>query len=208
MWIRNTSDNHGCVFVHSVFKTRGDRATEIARAPTHGGKNYPYCEAVLIDCVLSGIDPRGWREIGGDTTNVHYWEYRSMNLSDGKPVDVHQRHPASRQLTMDKDAEVIANYRSAAYVLGGWKPKMVPLILSQPESVSVQSGETAIFRVQAAAIPKAEYQWLRNGQRLRGATGEVLTLENAHEDSQAAYAATMTNEMGTVTSRAAMLRVK
>ena len=126
MWIRNTSANHGNVFVNSVFKTRGSQETVIARAPTNGGKNYPYCEAVLIDCALSGISPVGWGEIGGDASNVRYWEYNSTNLSDRKPVDVGRRHPASRQLTMEKDAKIIADYRNPAYVLGGWTPKMAP----------------------------------------------------------------------------------
>jgi pectinesterase len=208
MWIRNTSHNHGYVFVHSLFKTRGNRETVIARAPTNGGKNYPYCEAVLIDCALSGIDPRGWGEVGGDTANVHYWEHHSVNLSDGTPVDMSRRHPASRRLTMEKDAEVIANYRDAAYVLGGWAPKMAPLILSQPESINVQPGKTAIFRVKVAAIPEAEYQWLRNGKPVHGATREILTLENVRVGSQGAYAVTATNRMGTVTSDQAMLQVK
>ena len=105
MWIRNTSANHGNVFVNSVSKTRGSQETVIARAPTNGGKNYPYCEAVLIDCALSGYFPVGWGEIGGDTSNVRYWEYNSTNLSDRKPVDVGRRHPASRQLTLEKDAK-------------------------------------------------------------------------------------------------------
>ncbi|MBN1566704.1 MAG: carbohydrate esterase [Acidobacteria bacterium] len=126
MWIRNTFANHGNVFVNCRFRTRGNGETVIARAPTNGGKNYPHCEAVLIDCALAGIDPVGWGEIGGDATNVHYWEYNSISLIDGKAIDVSRRHPASRQLTMEKDADLIANYRNPAYVLGGWSPQMAP----------------------------------------------------------------------------------
>jgi pectin methylesterase-like acyl-CoA thioesterase len=123
MWIRNTSANHGNVFVNCKFKTTGNQNTVIARSPTNGGKNYPYAEAVLINCVLSGIDPIGWGDVGGDPSNVHHWEYNSTNLSDGKPVDVSKRHSASRQLTLEKDAEIIKNYQDSAYVLGGWKPR-------------------------------------------------------------------------------------
>ena len=110
MWIRNTSANHGNVFLNCGFKTLGGRETEIARAPTNKGQDYPYAEAVLINCALAGISPVGWGAVGGDTSNIHYWEYNSTNLSDGKPVDVSQRHPVSRQLTKDKDAQIIANY--------------------------------------------------------------------------------------------------
>ncbi len=126
MWIRNTSANHGNVFLNCRFQTEGARETEIARAPTNKGKDYPYCEAVLLNCALAGISPAGWGPVGPDTSNIHYWEYNSTNISDGKPVDISRRHPASRQLNKDKDAEIIANYSNPAYVLGGWTPSMPP----------------------------------------------------------------------------------
>ncbi len=127
MWIRNTSANHGNIFVNCKFMTLEGKETVLARAPTNGGKNYPYCEAVLINCQLAGISPVGWGPIGGDTSNVHYWEYNSTNISNGKPADISLRHPASRQLTMQKDSVIISNYMNAAYVLGGWKPKLAPI---------------------------------------------------------------------------------
>ncbi len=123
MWIRNTSANHGNVFLNCRFQTIAGKETDIARAPTNKGKDYPYCEAVLINCALAGISPVGWGPVGSDTSNVHYWEYNSTKTSDGKPVDVSQRSGVSRQLTKEKDAETIANYSNPAYVLGGWKPK-------------------------------------------------------------------------------------
>jgi pectin methylesterase-like acyl-CoA thioesterase len=126
MWIRNTSANHGNVFLNCRFQTIGGRETEIARAPTNKGKDYPYAEAVLLNCTLAGVSPVGWGPVGPDTSNIHYWEYNSTNISNGKPVDVSKRHPASRQLTKDKNAEIIANYSNPAYVLGGWSPSMAP----------------------------------------------------------------------------------
>jgi pectinesterase len=208
MWIRNTSANHGNVFVNSVFKTRGSQETVIARAPTNGGKNYPYCEAVLIDCELSGISPVGWGEIGGDTSNVRYWEYNSTNLSNRKPVDVGRRHPASRQLTLEKDAKIIADYRNPAYVLGGWTPKMAPLILLHPKSTQASPGKTVVLHVKAAAIPEPSFQWFKNGKPVRGATNATLTLENVHFDDAAAYVVAVTNEIGTVTSGKSMLQIR
>ncbi len=128
MWIRNTSSNHGNVFVNCKFEAQGKEETVIARAPTNAATTYPYCEAVLINCKLKGISPVGWGPVGGKTSNIHYWEYNSTSLSNGKPVNVSKRLPASRQLTMKKDSAVIANYKKPSYVLGGWNPDIAPLV--------------------------------------------------------------------------------
>jgi len=53
---------------------------------------------------------------------VHYREYNSTNLRDGTPVDTSARHPASKRLNMNEDAETIANYSNPVWVLG-WNPK-------------------------------------------------------------------------------------
>jgi pectinesterase len=208
MWIRNTSANHGNVFVNCRFRTRGNRETEIARAPNNGGKDYPYAEAVLINCALAGINPVGWGQIGGDTANIHYWEYNSTNLGDGRPVDVSRRHPASKQLTMQEDAGTIANYQDPAYVLGGWKPKMAPLILSQPDSITITRGQTAAFQVRTAAIPQAVYQWYKDGKPVRGATDAILTIKDASLSDAAAYSVIVKNDSGSITSRKAILKIK
>jgi pectinesterase len=208
MWIRNTSANHGNVFVNCRFQTRGDRETVIARAPTNGGRNYPYSEAVLIDCALSGIDPAGWGDIGGDTSNIRYWEYNSTNISDGKPVDVLRRHPASRQLSKERDAKVIADYKNPSYVLGGWIPEMAPLILAQPESAVAEPGTAAVFHVQVAAVPEPRYQWFKNGEPIRGATASSLTLKNVSASDKASYTVKVKNDSGTAASNGAILKIR
>lgn len=121
MWIRNTDANHGDVFVNCRFQGNDKRGSVFARAPINGGQAYPYAEAVLIDCVLEGIPAIGWGPVGGDTRNVHYWEYNSRT-PDGQPVDVSQRVAPSRQLTLPADAKIIENYRQPAFVLDGWDP--------------------------------------------------------------------------------------
>lgn len=208
MWIRNTSANHGNVFVGCKFRTRGNKTTVIARSPTNGGKDYPYSEAVLIDCALAGIDPAGWGPIGGNPANIHYWEFNSTNIDDGKPADVGRRHSASRQLIMGKDAAIIANYRTPEYVLGGWAPKMSPLILIQPQSASAKAGQTITFRVQTAAVPEPEYQWYRNGDPVKGATSAALNLANVSSKDAGVYTVTVTNNSGSIASSKAILTVR
>jgi pectinesterase len=127
MWIRNTQANHGNVFLHCIFRMTGPGQTVIARTNDNHGKGYPYAEAVLLNCKLEGIRPEGWSIEGKGTSHIHYWEYNSVNLSDGKLADVSQRHPISRQLTQKKDSAIIAEYSDPAFVLGGWNPAMTPI---------------------------------------------------------------------------------
>ena len=207
MWIRNTDANHGNVFVNSRFQTTGNGMTEIARTPTNNGKNYPYAEAVLINCVLGGISPVGWGAMGGDTTNMHYWEYNSTNAVDGKPVDVSQRKPESRQLTLPKDAEIIANYSNPAYVLG-WSPAMAPLVLTQPAGVAAVAGQTVTLSAKIAAIPAPSLQWSRNGAVIPGANGTTLNLSSVRVGDAGSYTVTAINASGRVTSDAAVVTVR
>jgi pectin methylesterase-like acyl-CoA thioesterase len=207
MWIRNTDANHGNVFVNSTFLTPGNGMTEIARAPTNNGKNYPYAEAVLINCILGGISPIGWGAMGGDTTNMHYWEFNSTNAGDGKPVDVSQRKPESRQLTMPKDAEIISNYSNPAYVLG-WTPTMAPLILTSPSAVTAAAGQNVTLNVSVAAIPAATFQWFKNGTAISGANGTTLVLNTARTSDSGSYTVTATNSTGRVTSIPAAITIR
>jgi len=208
LWVRNTDANHGDVFIDSIFRTVGDVNTVIARAPTNGGRTWPHCEAVLINCALEGVRPEGWGPIGGDTTHVHYWEYNSTNLSDGTPVDMSKRHPASKRLTKEKDAEIISDYSNTAYVLGGWTPSMAPLILSEPEPVAVRKGQTATFKVKAAAVPDADYQWFKNDEIIGGETEAILKIENVNTGDAASYHVVAKNKSGSEKSRIAVLTVE
>jgi pectinesterase len=136
MWIRNTEQNHGNVFVDCTFVAikrefppgpatvaiRNLSSPVLARLPNNHGLNYPYAEAVLINCHLSGVPPVGWGPIDGDTSHLHLWEFHSTDF-DGHPIDTSQRHPASRQLSEPQDAEIISDYSNPAFVLGGWTPQ-------------------------------------------------------------------------------------
>lgn len=198
MWIRNTSANHGNVFLNSRFKALGGD-TILARSPINRGKTYTQAEAVLINCLLSGVSPAGWGPVGGDPSQVRFWEYNSANLSDGKPADVSQRHPASRQLSAKEDATIIADYSNPSWVLGGWTPAMAPLIISPPAPDRSASGRITLS-VGVAAMPPATYQWSKNGRAIAGATQATLEIPNARKGSNDLYSVTAKNPFGIATS--------
>ncbi len=204
IWIRNPFTNHGCVLVDCTLRGSSDKVhATIARR----NKAYTFCEAVLLNCKLANIRPEGWFSEGGDESNVHYWEYNSTNLSDGQPIDASQRHPISRQLTQENDAELIAEYSDPANILGGWTPTMAPAILAQPTSVKSTKGKTAFFNVRTAALPEATYQWFKNNTAINGATAATLTLDKVGVNDAATYTVVATNDSGSVTSKAVTLTV-
>ena len=200
MWIRNTEASHGNVFVDCTFRKRSTGVTEIARAPINNGRAYPHAEAVLIDARLEGISPVGWGAMGGDTSQMRYWEYNSTNLRDGTPVDVSQRKPESKQLTMPGDAATIANYRNPSWVLG-WTPAMAPLLLGRPQAV--MSAGTMTISVEVAAVPDPTYQWLENGKPISGATDRTLVRAGAKPSDASRYSVRVSNASGSVTGAAA-----
>jgi pectin methylesterase-like acyl-CoA thioesterase len=120
MWIRNTAANHGNVFKDCAFIGTAEPTT-LARSPKNGNSTYPYAEAVLLNCTLSGILPEGW-SAADEGGKVRFWEYNSRN-PDGSAVDVSKRTSLSRQLDKKKDAKLIADYGSPAFVLDGWLPR-------------------------------------------------------------------------------------
>ncbi len=124
LWVRNTDQNHGNVLLNCTLRTIGDVETDIARAPDSNGKQYPFVEAVLINCKVEGLRPSGWGKVTEVTDQIKYWEYNTTDLVTGKAVDVSQRNPVSRQLTMEKDAELIALYSKPAFILDGWEPQV------------------------------------------------------------------------------------
>ena len=119
MWVRSTAASHGFVFDRCTFETAPGLAAQpyLARNTVA----YPDSEVVLIESRLGLINPAAWM-LPADAARMRYWEFASTALADGSAANVTGRHPGSRQLTRDRDAETIANYRDPAVVLGGWTP--------------------------------------------------------------------------------------
>lgn len=205
-WPRNSSSSHGDVFLNSTFRlegkgTSGDGRCDLARAPS---TTYPDAEFVLIDCAMDGITSDGWNsnKAAAGGLNVRYWEYNSVNLSDGKPVDVSKRASYSRQLSKDNDAETIANYSNPTYVLDGWTPELIPLVLSAlPETTAADPGESIELKVSVAALPEPTYQWFKDGSELTGETGASLSLMSVDSASGGEYSVVATNALGQSTSK-------
>jgi len=116
MWIRNTQENHGNVFVncHLIGLSR---YAELGRLPDNKGKNYPHAECVLLNCTLDSIPPIGWGVVAESAKTATLLEFNSHN-STGQQIDISRRNPLMRQLDPIRDAECIGRYSDSKWVLG------------------------------------------------------------------------------------------
>jgi hypothetical protein len=83
-----------------------------------------------------------------------------------------------------------------------------PSLTTQPQNASVNAGSTATFSVAASGTAPLNYQWLRNGQAVSGATGaSYTTAALSTSDNGAIYTVTVSNSAGSLTSNTATLTV-
>jgi subtilisin family serine protease len=83
-----------------------------------------------------------------------------------------------------------------------------PVIVSQPQSITVITGEPAAFTVGASGALPLHYQWWRDGAEISGATLSSFSLGNCQlADSGSAFHCVVTNADGMAASSAATLTV-
>ena len=80
-------------------------------------------------------------------------------------------------------------------------------ILTQPSRQTVQSGNSVGFTVTAIGLPPLDYQWLKNGVILAGATSPTLTLKSVTAAASGGYSVTVRNASGSIVSDTAHLAV-
>jgi alpha-tubulin suppressor-like RCC1 family protein/nitrogen fixation protein FixH len=83
-----------------------------------------------------------------------------------------------------------------------------PSITTQPQSQTIEAGGTATFTVAAAGAEPLSYQWYFNNTALPGETTATLVLVNVTAENAGAYTVKVSNDIGEITSAAAVLTVK
>jgi hypothetical protein len=87
-------------------------------------------------------------------------------------------------------------------------PPTAPTISTHPVDQEVITGESATFMVVAGGTAPLDYQWLRNGVNIAGATSASLTISNAQFADAGQYSVKVSNIAGTATSSNATLTVR
>lgn len=82
-----------------------------------------------------------------------------------------------------------------------------PTIISQPQSLTVSIGQTAVFSVGAGGTAPLRYQWRLGTTKISSATNATLTLTNVQTSQAGDYVVVITNSFGSITSSIAALTV-
>jgi len=83
----------------------------------------------------------------------------------------------------------------------------VPVITTQPASVSVTTGSAASLSVTASGDGVLTYQWKKDGTDVSGATTATYAISATSSTSAGSYTVVVSNFLGSVTSSAATLTV-
>lgn len=82
-----------------------------------------------------------------------------------------------------------------------------PGIVTQPQSQTVNVGDTVTFTVEAGGTEPLSYQWRFNGANLEGATSSAFVIADVQEIHGGAYSVVVSNVAGVAVSTEALLTV-
>jgi hypothetical protein len=89
------------------------------------------------------------------------------------------------------------------------KPAILPpMIVSGPQSQSIEVGASATMSVVAEGTAPLKFQWQKNQANIPFATSATFTVANAQESDSGRYRVTVSNVAGSVSSSEATLEVK
>ena len=129
----------------------------------------------------------------------------SRGLADG--VGTIARFNAPLGICVDDVGRVaVADTGNSAIRVGIDASITVPLIQSQPKTLSIYPGRSARFDVSALSRTPISYQWLFEGGYIPGATASQLVITNATAEQLGHYSVLLSNNQGTTDSEQALLR--
>ena len=143
-------------------------------------------------------------QASGSSPLSYQWKFKGANISgatsSGYTLGNVQTNNAGAYSVLVTN--VAGNVISANAML---TVNLPPTILVQPQSQAVNPGGNVTFSVQAAGSSPLICQWTFKGASIPGATASSYLLGNAQTNNAGAYAVTITNAAGSVTSSNALL---
>ncbi len=134
------------------------------------GVSVPAGSPGLLSLLVSGAPP------------LSYQWYRAgepVEGATGSTLNLVTPTNASFQVVVSNAAGAVTSYVATIEV--------EPVITRQPQPVSVATGGTATFTVEATGFAEFSYFWLKDGLMLNGQTSATLTLSNVQASDAGSY---------------------
>jgi len=153
-----------------------------------------------------------WRQgLGGpDLYSDETWEWNGTfwtRIVPAQSPSARRRHAAAFDQRHDEMLVFGGWVQSAQHDTTFFRSVIDPgTVLEQPRSLAVGEGQFAAFGVTAAG-QSLNYQWLKDGQEIAGATTATLLIPGAGLEDAGAYTVRLTGQCGTVFTDQAVLTV-
>jgi hypothetical protein len=140
-------------------------------------------------------------------------ETTAQNIVSNQPVTVNALTRTDMLAVSNRIAALSANQSSTfgrpveLITLGLTTSSQLPTITGQPQSLTANPGQNALFSVTAIGASPLSYQWQSNGVAIAAATNSSLLLTNVQPVYAANYSVVVTNTFGSATSSNAALLV-
>jgi hypothetical protein len=102
-------------------------------------------------------------------------------------------------------SKATAQFRDVAFDVG---TPVAPVIVTEPESQTVNPGDAVFFSVTAVGRGTLNYQWFHNGTEIPGSANAFHVLSSAQPSDAGKFTCRVSNEFGEVHSWAGSLEIK
>jgi uncharacterized delta-60 repeat protein len=156
--------------------------------------------------------PATFTVLAGATPPLSYqWLKNSIALADGPNVGGAQTAALTLSNVFGADAGgysvVLSNAFGTATSIVATLTVLDPWLVSQPVSQSLNQGQSAQLLVSAMGTAPLQYQWLKAGAVLPGATTAIFAISNAQGADAGDYRVVVSSLFGSVTSTVASVTV-
>ncbi|MDT9002217.1 M4 family metallopeptidase [Paucibacter sp. APW11] len=220
-WTQNETFNNGSCGVMKAAQSRGYAIADVVSAFSAVGVTCPNPPADSVPVISS--QPANVTVLVGSTATFsvsatsdsalsYQWRKNGSNISGATassyttPVTTTADNGALYSVVVTNAKGSVTSANATLTVKSS--DATVPVITSQPASVTVNAGSPATFSVSATSSSAMSYQWRKNGSSIAGATASSYTTPaTTTADNGANFSVIVSNANGSTTSANATLTV-
>ena len=191
----------------TAYHTEGEVTKAVTKNVTIKGPISPYIITQPVSKTVNEGDSVTFVVSAGGTAPLKYqWKKNGAAIS-GATKSTYTISSAKSSDAGNYTVTVSNSIGSATSSVAKLTVKSEIIITKQPQSQTVNEGNSATFSVTATGTAPLSYQWKKDGQDISGATDATYTVSSVKSSDAGSYTVTVSNSAGSVTSDIAELTV-